>query len=80
MGLKLVEIGELLEIQDRGACPCGHTKTLVERHLAEIDAEMNRLAGLRDQLASMAEMECPATAESELWQCQAEFVRRGGDS
>jgi DNA-binding transcriptional MerR regulator len=80
MGLKLVEIGELLEIQDRGACPCGHTKTLVERHLAEIDAEMNRLARLRDQLASMAEMECPATAESELWQCQAEFVRRGGDS
>jgi hypothetical protein len=80
MGLKLVEIGELLEIQDRGACPCGHTKALVERHLAEINAEMIRLSLLRDELASMAELECPATTESELWQCQAEFVRRGGDS
>src|SRR3989337_590017 len=54
MGLKLVEI------QGRGACPCGHTKTLVERHLAEIDAEMIRLSRLRDELASMAELECPA--------------------
>lgn len=25
LGLKLAEIRELLEIQDRGACPCGHT-------------------------------------------------------
>lgn len=33
MGLRLAEIGELLEIQDRGACPCGHTKTLVERRI-----------------------------------------------
>jgi DNA-binding transcriptional MerR regulator len=80
MGLKLVEIGELLEIQDRGACPCGHTKALVERHLTEIDAEMIRLSRLRNELASMADLECPATTESELWQCQAEFVRRGGDS
>jgi DNA-binding transcriptional MerR regulator len=80
MGLKLAEIGELLAIQDRGACPCGHTKTLVERRLAEIDAEMNRLSLLRNELASMAALECPATTESELWPCQAEFVTRGGDS
>lgn len=25
-GLRLSEIGELLEIQDKGACPCGHTE------------------------------------------------------
>lgn len=80
MGLKLAEISELLEIQDRGACPCGHTKTLVERRIAEIDAEMTRLSLLRNQLASIAELECPATTESELWPCQVEFVRRGGDS
>lgn len=80
MGLKLAEIGELLEIQDRGACPCGHTKTLVERRIAEIDAEMDRLSELRNELASMAELECPATTESELWPCQAEFLRRGGES
>src|SRR5687768_15761577 len=81
MGLKLVEIGELLEIQDRGACPCGHTRTLVERRMAEIDAEMKRLSSLRAELAAMASLECPATEESELWACEAEFVRHaeGGE-
>jgi len=80
MGLRLAEIGELLEIQDRGACPCGHTKNLVERRIAEIDDEMKRLSRLRNELSSMAELECPATSEGELWACEAEFVRKGGDS
>jgi DNA-binding transcriptional MerR regulator len=79
MGLKLAEIGELLEIQDRGACPCGHTKTLVERRIAEIDSEMNRLAALRTNLATMAELECSATTESDLWACEAEFPKKGGE-
>src|SRR5687767_1377797 len=61
MGLKLAEIRELLEIQDRGACPCGHTRTLVERRISEIDAEIERLAEVRKELAAMAELECPAT-------------------
>src|SRR5688500_3072289 len=64
MGLKLAEIGELLEIQDKGACPCGHTKTLVERRLSEIDAEVARLSRLRSKLATMSELECSATTES----------------
>lgn len=79
MGLKLSEIGELLEIQDRGACPCGHTKTLVERRIHEIDAEMKRLSDLRTELASMAELEYPATTEGELWPCEVTFIRRGGE-
>lgn len=79
MGLKLSEIGELLEIQDRGACPCGHTKTLVERRIHEIDAEMKRLSDLRTELASMAELENPATTEGELWPCEVTFIRRGGE-
>ena len=80
MGLKLAEIGELLEIQDRGACPCGHTKMLVERRLEEIDAEMKRLGGLRSELASMAALECAATTEGELWPCEATFTKKGGES
>lgn len=79
MGLKLSEIGELLEIQDRGACPCGHTKTLVERRIHEIDAEMKRLSDLRTELASMAELEYPAMTEGELWPCEVTFIRRGGE-
>lgn len=78
MGLKLAEIKELLDIQDRGACPCGHTRTLVERRISEIDAEMKRLSALRSELSAMASLECPATEESELWACEAEFVRHAG--
>jgi DNA-binding transcriptional MerR regulator len=76
MGLKLAEIGELLEIQDRGACPCGHTRTLVERRLREIDDEMSRLASLRSELAAMAQLDCPATTDGNLWPCEVTFIRR----
>jgi DNA-binding transcriptional MerR regulator len=79
MGLRLAEIGELLEIQDRGACPCGHTKTLVERHLEQIDAEMERLSTLRAELSAMARLDCPATTESDLWPCEVRFREKGGD-
>jgi DNA-binding transcriptional MerR regulator len=79
LGLRLAEIAELLEIQDRGACPCGHTKTLVERHLEQIDVEMERLSTLRGELAAMAQLDCPATTESDLWPCQVQFREKGGD-
>ncbi len=79
MGLKLAEIGELLEIQDRGACPCGHTKTLVERRIAEIDAELRRLSEVRGELARLADLECPASTAGDLWPCEVTFIRRGGD-
>ena len=78
MGLKLAEIAELLEIQDRGACPCGHTKTLVERRLQEIEAEMERLGSLRSRLAEMAALECSATTDSQLWNCEVEFRHAEG--
>lgn len=79
VGLKLSEIKELLDIQDRGACPCGHTRTLVERRLVEIDAEIERLTELRAELASMADLDCPATDSGPVWACEVEFVRKGGE-
>lgn len=78
IGLKLAEIRELLEIQDRGACPCGHTRTLVERRISEIDAEMERLAAVRAELAAMADLDCPATDESPFWACEVEFIKHAG--
>lgn len=79
MGLRLAEIKELLDIQDRGACPCGHTKKLIEGRIAEIDEEMERLAILRSKLAAMAELECPATVDGPLWACEVEFRKIGGE-
>jgi DNA-binding transcriptional MerR regulator len=47
VGLRLREIAELLEVVDRGQCPCGHTETLLRERLAEVDAELARLGALR---------------------------------
>ena len=81
LGLKLAEIRELLEIQDRGACPCGHTGQLVERRIADLDQEIEELQRLRSELEVMTELECLTTGESVdgVWPCEAEFVKRGGE-
>ncbi|MBB5852845.1 MerR family DNA-binding protein [Amycolatopsis umgeniensis] len=52
LGLTLTEIGDLLSVRDTGVCPCEPAETMLERHLAEIDAEMARLGALRAELAS----------------------------
>ncbi len=79
-GLKLSEIRELLQIQDQGACPCGHTKTLLERRMAEVDQELARLSALRQDLAEMAELDCFSVEpdRAEAWPCEIEFIGKGG--
>jgi DNA-binding transcriptional MerR regulator len=81
LGLKLAEIRELLEIQDKGACPCGHTRDLVDRRLEAIEDEMTELRRLHSELKSLRELECLTTGESSsgTWPCQVEFVKRGGE-
>lgn len=60
LGLRLSEIRELLAVRDTGACPCEPAVPLLWRHIADIDAEMTRLAQLRAELAAMAD-QLPAT-------------------
>ena len=81
-GLRLSEIRELLEIQDRGACPCGHTRTLVEKRIAELAAEIERLSRLQGELRAVAQLDCAATTDTEnaLWPCEAHYVNRGGEN
>jgi DNA-binding transcriptional MerR regulator len=50
MGLRLADIKELLDIRDRGQCPCGHTQDLVERRIDAVEAEMRQLSAVRTQL------------------------------
>jgi DNA-binding transcriptional MerR regulator len=63
LGLRLAEIRELLKVRDAGACPCGPAESLLREHVAEIDAEMARLAVLRAELTGMLAVmpgpECP---------------------
>lgn len=79
-GLRLADIRELLAIRDNGACPCGHTKTLLERRLVEVESEMKRLRSLRRELIEMAQLDCWSDpASSGVWPCDIEFGRRGGE-
>jgi DNA-binding transcriptional MerR regulator len=53
LGLRLADITQLLALRDTGQCPCEPAADLLRRRLAEIDAEITRLADLRHQLATM---------------------------
>lgn len=53
LGLRLDDIADLLAVRDTGRCPCEPAAGLLQRRLAEIDAELARLTDLRGQLAGM---------------------------
>ncbi len=79
MGLRLADIKELLDVRDRGQCPCGHTKDLVTRRLAEVDAEIRQLNAVRGQLLTLKRRneECFDTAAAD-WSCVVQPAE-GGD-
>lgn len=79
LGLKLIDIKQLLAIRDRGACPCGHTQQLLEQRVTEIDHEIRQLLALKRELQSMEGLECPTESGSSPWPCEIEFVKRGGE-
>jgi DNA-binding transcriptional MerR regulator len=65
-GLRLREIGELLAVRDTGVCPCEPAEELLHRHIAELDAELARLAAMRAELTRTLDAlpagECPDIA------------------
>jgi DNA-binding transcriptional MerR regulator len=79
MGLRLADIKQLLDVRDKGQCPCGHTKALVERRLAEVEAEMQQLRAVRTQLLTLQERneKCFDTAAGE-WSCVVVPEKGGG--
>lgn len=79
MGHRLTDIKELLDVRDRGQCPCGHTEGLVDRRLAQVDAEIQRLSAVRVQLLGLKQrnQEC-LDAVADDWSCAVE-LRNGGE-
>lgn len=75
-GLRLEEIGELLSIRERGLCPCGRTKRMLEARVSELTEEMAALQRLRDDIQEMVEEHLPA-AETEGWQCGSTLIQLG---
>jgi DNA-binding transcriptional MerR regulator len=63
LGLRLRDIAELLAVRDTGVCACEPAEQLLRRRLTELDAEMARLAALRDQMVAMVDAlpggDCP---------------------
>jgi hypothetical protein len=66
LGLRLRDIADLLAIRDTGACPCEPAERHLRRRMAELDAEMVRLATLRAEMAAMVDAlpssDCPPPA------------------
>ena len=69
-GLRLEAIGELLDVRQRGLCPCGHTRRLLEDRVAELDEELAALARLREDIARM--LDEPAGGG---WQCAGSLLQ-----
>lgn len=53
-GLSLAEIQSVLELKDAGTNSCSHTRSLLERHLDELDAQIERLQSSRREMAALA--------------------------
>jgi len=72
-GLRLEAIGQLLDVRQRGLCPCGHTRRLLEDRVAELDEEMASLGRLRDDIFQMIG-ELP-TSNGADWKCTSELLQ-----
>ena len=53
-GLSLTEIRSILELKDAGEGSCAHTRSLLHRHLDELDEQIERLHEARRELAELA--------------------------
>lgn len=54
-GLTLAEIASVLELKATGERSCQHTTTLLDRHLVDLDEQIERLQAARVTLRSLAE-------------------------
>jgi len=54
-GLRLADIANLISVQEKGLCPCGGTRRLLEARMAELDEEMSALRRLRRDIVDMLE-------------------------
>lgn len=53
LGLSLQEIGELLQVYDRGELPCHDVQAKLEHKIAEIDEQIEQLLTLRSELGGI---------------------------
>ncbi len=53
-GLTLDEVQTLLSMKDAGLATCEHTRAFLDRHIADIDAQLERLRAARAEMLELA--------------------------
>ncbi|MBI3088157.1 MAG: heavy metal-responsive transcriptional regulator [Candidatus Omnitrophica bacterium] len=59
LGLRLEDIKEILELADRGRCPCGHVQHLLTLRLRELNRKIADLHLIRRRIAQATRSGCP---------------------
>lgn len=54
-GLSLAEIASVIELKEAGTTSCQHTRSLLARHIAELESQIERLRETHSTLVAMAE-------------------------
>jgi MerR family transcriptional regulator, mercuric resistance operon regulatory protein len=78
LGLRLREIKGLLEVMDRGLCPCGHASDLLTSRIEELDRQIAELKELRGELGRLSEDVGPDRCVPGIWPCEEDLVGAGG--
>ena len=59
LGLRLDEIKEILDLADRGRCPCGHVQRVLTARLAELKRKIADLRVLERRIQQTTRRGCP---------------------
>ncbi|GJL52970.1 MAG: MerR family transcriptional regulator [Nitrospirales bacterium] len=58
-GLSLNEIKSILDLADRGSCPCGHVQRTLKQRLQELRQKIADLRGIEKKLVEAMSQKCP---------------------
>lgn len=58
LGLTLRQIREILELGDRGNCPCGHVKKVLKSKIKELEEKIGDLRYLKRRIVQVITMRC----------------------
>jgi len=70
LGLSLAEIAEVLRIRDYQGPPCTYVATLLETHIGALDARIEELTALRDELRTRL----PPSGRPDTSRCESDQV------
>ena len=59
LGLRLDEIREILDLADRGRCPCGHVQDVLKKRLNELQQKIADLRLIEQRVKAAIRQGCP---------------------